>query len=101
MDEKRLKKLLHSITNHANKIREAQKILEEEVEILCCCGVSDFYTDSENKVSMQITKGINDIMEVLKITEYENKGDRGDIRIATYDGLKIIQVANKETGEFD
>ena len=98
MDKQRLKKLLHSITKHANRIREAQKILEDEFEILCCCGVSDLYTDSNNKVSMQIIEGINDITEVLKITEYENKGN---IRIATYDGLKIIQVANKETGEFD
>lgn len=98
MDEKRLKKLLHSITKHANKIREAQEILEDEFEILCCWGVSTLYADSENKVSMQIIKGINDIMEVLKITEHEN---RGDIRIATFDGLKIVQLANKETGEFD
>lgn len=98
MDKQRLKKLLHSITKYANKIREAQEILEDEFEILCCCGVSDFYTDSNNKVSMQIIKGINDIMEVLKIIEHEN---RGDIRIATFDGLKIIQLANKDTGEFD
>lgn len=98
MDEKKLKKLLRSITQHANKIREAQEILEDEFEILCCWGVGNSFTDKNNKVSMQIIKGINDIMEVLKITEYEN---RGDIIIATYDGLQIIQLANKETGEFD
>lgn len=98
MDEKRLKKLLHSITKHANKIREAQEILEDEFEILCCWGVSNCFADKNNKVSMQIIKGINDIMKALKITEHEN---RGDIIIAEYDGLKIVQLANKETGEFD
>ena len=98
MDEKKLKKLLRSITKHGNKIREAQETLENEFGILCCWGVSAAFADTNNKVSMQIIKGIIDIIEALKITEHEN---RGDIRIATFDGLKIVQVANKETGECD
>ena len=95
MDEKRLRKLLYSIEEHAYKIRELQQVIENELGIDCCYGVMPLVYD---KMTMQVINGINDIMEILGITEYT---DRNNTRTIEHDELTILQVANKETGEFD
>lgn len=95
MDEKRLRKLLESIEKHAYRIKEMQEVIENELGIDCCYGVMSL---ADNKMTMQVVNGINDIMKILGITEYE---DKNNIRTIAHGELPIIQVANKETGEFD